>query len=776
MQRIKSIRGKITAITISVSVVVLMLVGFGMYLYEIKTFIHDKESDIQRQALVIANNISAAVAFNDEKAATDIISVLKSDEDIVEAAVILQNGKVLASFTTTPQSSEILKKNASIFGADTHFEFKKNSEGFVLREPILLDHDTVGELSMYVSYESVTSKINKFAQVLLAALVAGIILATMLSSRLQRIITRPLLDIIDVTNRITASQNYSLRIAADGSDELGVLAKSFNAMLGVVVAKDSELKKINEALESKVQERTKDLEEAVLKRFRAEEAIRKKHQQLLGMISSAPTAMAMLDDDLRYLVCSTQWVSDYKINQAVQGQDHRALIEHAPARWEAAYVKALMGEATSVNEDSFSNHHGDTVYLKWTIQPWWTEEMEVGGIIITSQNITDLIEARDSALKTAAIKSQFLANVSHELRTPLNGIIGFSTLLKDLPSSVEQLEYVDLIRGSGEQLLRVVNDVLDLSKLEKEAVQLEELSFDVNHLAHTLYNSFRLSAKQKGLLFTVETNNIAFDKVLGDEYRINQVLTNLIGNAIKFTEKGEIKLIIETAKKNPQQLLFKVMDTGFGIPEDKYEEIFKPFSQVDGSVTRKFGGTGLGLSIASNLVTLMGGTLAVDSQVGHGSTFYFTIPLEKDVMAFSIENQISALGVSVTDSHPRLLVAEDNVVNQKLVKAMLTKAGYDVTLVENGQIAVDEYQKSTFDLVILDLQMPIMGGIEAAQAIRSLSDRRGDKIPILALTAHAFEDDKERCFQAGMNGYLTKPIQREQLLTTISEIVHQAVK
>lgn len=482
-------------------------------------------------------------------------------------------------------------------------------------------------------------------------LAIAILVAYLLSSNLQKIISGPILALTRVAKTVSQENKYSTRAIKQTNDEIGELIDSFNEMLDQIHQRDTQMVEMNENLEEKVRERTADLTREIVR--------------------------------------------------------------------------------------------ADTMAQK--------------------------------ALHANNIKSQFLANMSHEIRTPMNAVIGFSEILANNELTETQHQFVDLIRKSGENLMGIINDILDISKIEAGECEIENTEFDISTLVNSIEPLVRQQVTEKGIGFEIIIDEMVPSIIVTDPTRLKQCLTNLIYNAVKFTDTGHVHInlsMVTDADKN--FIRFDIIDTGIGIPAEKQKYIFEPFTQADTSHTRQYGGTGLGLTITKQLIGLLGGQLTLTSEEGKGSAFSMIIPISLGTVKYKpqdseeiAENKNKEKTTQIKLSG-RILVAEDSKANQILIEVLLEKIGLEVTIAKDGNEALKNALANDFDLILMDIQMPKMNGYEATTAIRE----KGITTPIIALTANAMKGDDRKCIDAGCNDYLSKPIDHKEFKKKLFQYLH----
>jgi two-component system sensor histidine kinase/response regulator len=643
-----SIRHKLTALFLAISGFTALAVSCPLAIYDLVTFRRAVAQNLAVLGDVLAGNSTAALTFRDAESARDVLRALRAEPDVIAACVYTADGKPFAKYAREQNDLSFIPPAAE--AEATQF---RNRHLIQFRK-IVLAGETVGTLYIESDLERLHSRLRGFAFAFVLTLLVTLSLAFVLSSRFQKPISRPVLQLVETTKAISGRGDYSIRAKVLNHDEFGLLATEFNGMLEQIERRDLELQQHRETLEEQVAHRTSEL-------------------------------LAMN---------------------------------------------------------------------------------------------TDLTLAKDAAEAASRAKGEFLANMSHEIRTPINGIMGMTELALDTELTTEQRDYLQLVKSSGESLLSVINDILDFSKVESGKLDLEMIEFNLYDCVGETMKTLALRAHQKELELAYDADPEVPSHLLGDPGRLRQILVNLVGNAIKFTQRGEVLVTVEKSSQNggSVELHFKVKDTGIGIPPEKQGLLFKAFSQADSSTTRKYGGTGLGLAISVRLAQLMGGKMWVDSSEGRGSTFHFTASFA--ISAAEVQPASPALETALLGL--RVLVVDDNDTNRRILCDMTRGWGMRPSAMENGALALAtlgtaEQERDPFRVILIDCHMPGMDGFELAEEMqtRIKLNAEGAEPTVLMLTSGGLPGEANRCREVGISAYLLKPVLKDDLLAAIRAALSQ---
>jgi len=913
---VTSIRERLTHIVLLTCGVSILMACALLAAYDIVTFRGELADDLIQTAQTMAPNTTAGLSFGDSRAVREVLRSLKAQPNVVSAGVYNPDGSLFATYARATGSSG--NSGLPVRKSDGVHLTLRNMEVF---EPIQLNGQRIGTIYLNSDLDPLYERTRKFAEIVLLVSCLSFVTAYFLASNLQRTISEPILELARVAFARTLQNGFSMRATKRSNDEVGSLVDRFNEMLEQIETREHALQRAHDDLEIRVAERTRELRKEVSERRQAEKALEERTLFLDSLIKNTPIGIVAIDERDAVQMCNPAFEKLFRYRQKeicgmhlfdllsapnVDGEVHTSRQRLSRGQITHLVTRRKRSDGTLVDVEAYS--------VPLVI------EGRVTGAVVLYQDITErkrseeaLLRAKEAAEAANRAKSEFLANMSHEIRTPMNGIIGMTELALDTELSNEQRDYLGMVKTSADSLLTLINDILDFSKIEAGKLELERIDFAFEQSIAEIVKVLGVRAQQKGLELAWRVGPGIPGRLKGDANRLRQILVNLVGNAVKFTDRGEIVVDVEKQEEGSFGMLlhFRVRDTGIGIPKEKQAMIFEAFTQADSSASRKYGGTGLGLAITTRLINLMAGRMWVESEPGVGSTFHFVIPFEfadaddadvsgarrelvKDLPVLvvddnqtnraalcemlsrwsarptavdsgraalqamdSAERDNRPFGLVITDMqmpemhglelianvrrrgilpvpvillsssvvseeaphvrelgiaacltkpvHPaelleaisiaitgtkrsgadfenkrplpqptrrlNIVLAEDNAVNHKLAKALLEKHGHTVYSAENGLEALAVLERERADIVLMDLQMPVMDGFEAIRAIRLKERSGGRRLPIVALTAHAMQGDRERSLEAGADDYVTKPIRIAELFAAIDRAI-----
>jgi two-component system sensor histidine kinase/response regulator len=767
-----SIRQKMQGIVMITCAAALVLASVVFTLYDRSTFVSAKTEDLAVSAQMIGSNSSAALTFQDVASAREILSALRAKPHVVNACIYDSSGKVFAKYSRDPRLSDFTPPPA-------HGDSITMVAGkMILFQQIILKGESVGTIYIQNDLDALKERMIRFAEIDLLVLLVSLELAFLLSYRLQKVISGPLRELAETAALVSVNEDYSLRATKRSNDEIGSLFDQFNGMLERIQQRDAALQQAQSKLEMRVRERTSELELEVEERTRAQAALRDSEKRYRLAMEEGPVGIVMLGPNYRVLSANRAFSEMIGYTNAELLELSLADITHPDDMHKStADVARVVTEELNANrlEKRYVTKSGQVIWAGVSIGLIHDDHKKLLYAMAVIENITErklaeqaTQQAKEAAEAASRAKSEFLANMSHEIRTPMNGIMGMTELVLDTELDSEQREYLNMAKLSADSLLSLINDILDYSKIEAGKLEIDTMDFHLGDTIGDTMKTLSLRAHQKGLELAYDLGPDVPDALIGDPGRLRQVIVNLVGNAIKFTQSGEVIVSVQVAWRTNDdvQLQFTIVDTGIGIPAEKQAAIFEAFTQADGSMSRTYGGTGLGLTISSRLVEMMHGRIWVESEVGRGSRFHFTahFGLQKVPARIAVPRDPTTL------RDMRVLVVDDNATNRQILLKMLATWHTNPTAVESGARAITTLLEALglgriFPLILLDAQMPEMDGFALAECIKRNPDWK--TATIMMLSSVGQRGDAKRCRELGVSAYLTKPVRQGELLDAI---------
>jgi PAS domain S-box-containing protein len=761
-----SIKSKLIVIILLVTISALGI-GFGVVIYKnIDNYKKEMITATSLQAGLTAEYLSYSLEFDDRNEAEKSLYTMKAVPflDVKNAVVYDKEGKVFAAL-----KKEELADISKLAVDKPEFEFEKDSIGIF--QPIRRKEEKnkkYGTLHLKVSNVLLKEKIRDSLFTILMLILALVILSYIFANRLQRFISGPILNLASVSRRISLDKDYSIRVEKRGEDEIGTLYDEFNYMLGQINLRQVERDKAEEELRISEEKYRLIFENAPQGIFQC-----RPHGQLL---TANPAFVHILgyqspEEAIKRIINIGEKIYIEPEKKKKQGFVHIMEKHGSVKNFE---FKALRKDDTIIDVSVYAHEVRDEnnklLYYEGILED-----------VTEKKQAEQLRIAKEAAEAANQAKSQFLANMSHEIRTPMNAILGFTELLGEQVDNEQQKNYLSAITSSGKALLALINQILDLSKIEAGKMELQYNAVCLRSILNEIIYIFSQEAREKALDLSVEIDPSLPEGVLFDEIRLKEILFNLVGNAVKFTEQGFIKLRAAKPYKKYRQdddsleLIFTVQDTGIGIPKGQENLIFEPFKQLKGQDMTKYGGTGLGLSITKHLVDRMGGTISLQSQVGKGSTF--TVLFENVEVALSCEKIKPSREINIDDitfEKASILIVDDIESNRALIKGFSNIPGFTLMEAESGKEAVEIAGKYLPDIILMDLRMPVMNGYEATRLLKANEELSA--IPVIALTASAMKQQEQAEREAGCDGYLRKPVSKTELITELMRFLPYSTK